>query len=117
MGPCPMSFVDQITAIVLTYNEEDNIGRTLAALPWVRRILVIDSGSSDRTLEIIRRVPQAEVVTKAFDSFAGQCNFGLSLVATPWVLSLDADYVVSEALSHEIEKLTPAQDTTGFRAS
>jgi glycosyltransferase involved in cell wall biosynthesis len=112
-----MSFVDQITAIVLTYNEEDNIGRTLAALPWVRRILVIDSGSSDRTLEIIRRFPQAEIVTRAFDSFAGQCNFGLSLVASPWVLSLDADYVVSEALSHEIEKLTPTEGTTGFRAS
>src|SRR5215471_6513132 len=112
-----MTFVDQITALVLTYNEEDNIGRTLAALRWIPRIQVIDSGSSDRTLEIIRGFPQAEVVTRAFDSFAGQCNFGLSLVASPWVLSLDADYVVSEALAREIEKLAPPEDTTGFRTS
>jgi glycosyltransferase involved in cell wall biosynthesis len=112
-----MSFVDQITALVLTHNEEDNIGRTLAALRWVRRILVIDSGSSDRTLEIIRRFPQAEVVTRAFDSFAGQCNFGLSLVGSRWVLSLDADYVVSDTLFHEIEKLSPTKDIIGFRAS
>lgn len=112
-----MSFVDRITAMVLTYNEEDNIGRTLAALRWVPRILVIDSGSDDRTLEIIRGFPQAEVVTRAFDSFARQCNFGLSLVASPWVLSLDADYVVSEALSLEIEGLAPAEDIAGLRAS
>jgi hypothetical protein len=56
-------------------------------------------------------------VTRAFDSFAAQCNFGLSLVATPWVLSLDADYVVSEALAHEIERLAPTEDIAGLRAS
>lgn len=112
-----MTFVDQITALVLTYNEEDNIGRTLAALRWVPRILVIDSGSNDRTLEIVSCFPQATVVTRAFDSFAGQCNFGLSIVATPWVLSLDADYVVSKALSREIESLAPGEDIAGLRAS
>src|SRR5262249_34070739 len=105
-----MTLVDQITALVLTYNEEDNIGRTLAALRWVPRILVIDSGSDDRTLEIVGGFPQAEVVTRHFDSFAGQCNFGLSLVASPWVLSLDADYVLSEALAREIESLAPGKD-------
>ena len=112
-----MTLADQITALVLTYNEADNIGRTLAALVWVPRILVIDSGSSDETLAIIARFPQAEVVTRAFDSFAAQCNFGLSQVASPWVLSLDADYVVSEALAREIETLTPPEEVSGFRAS
>jgi glycosyltransferase involved in cell wall biosynthesis len=112
-----MSFVDEITAMVLTYNEEDNIGRTLEALRWVPRILVIDSGSDDGTLQVVSRFPRAEVVTRAFDSFAGQCNFGLSLVASPWVLSLDADYVVSEALSLEIGRLAPAEDIAGLRAS
>lgn len=112
-----MTFVDQITALVLTYNEEDNIGRTLGALCWVPRILVIDSGSTDRTLEIVSGSSQAEVVTRVFDSFAGQCNFGLSIVASPWVLSLDADYVVSEALSREIEGLAPAEDIAGLSAS
>lgn len=112
-----MTLVDEVTALVLTCNEEDNIGRTLASVRWVPRILVIDSGSSDRTLAIVGRFPQAEVVARAFDSFAAQCNFGLSRVASPWVLSLDADYVVSESLAREIRSLAPAEGVGGFRAS
>jgi glycosyltransferase involved in cell wall biosynthesis len=112
-----MTLADQITALVLTYNEEDNIGRTLAALAWVPRILVVDSGSNDQTLTIIGRFPQAEVVIRAFDSFAAQCNFGLSRITSPWVLSLDADYEVSESLAREIETLVPAEEVSGFRAS
>jgi glycosyltransferase involved in cell wall biosynthesis len=111
-----MAVVDQLTALVLTYNEEDNIGRTLAALGWVPRVLVLDSGSTDRTLEIVARFPNARVATRTFDSFAGQCNFGLTLVEAPWVLSLDADYEVSEALAREIGGLEPAADVCGYRA-
>ena len=46
---------DQITAIILTYNEEDNIARTLDQLTWARQVLIVDSGSIDDTLEIVRR--------------------------------------------------------------
>jgi glycosyltransferase involved in cell wall biosynthesis len=112
-----MSLVEQITALVLTHNEEDNIGRTLDALRWVPRILVIDSGSTDRTLSIVGRFPQARVIGRDFDSFAGQCNFGLAQVASAWVLSLDADYVISEPLAREIHALMPSEDVSGFRAS
>ena len=112
-----MSIRDDITALILTYNEEDNIGRTLASVDWVPRILVVDSGSSDGTLAIIARFPQAEVIIRDFDSFAGQCKFGLSRIASPWVLSLDADYEVSRSLAREIQSLTPVQDVSGFRAS
>lgn len=112
-----MTFADQITALILTFNEEDNIGRTLAALGWVPRILVVDSGSSDETLSIVAHFPQAKVITRAFDSFATQCNFGLSQVASPWVLSLDADYEVSESFAREITMLAPPKDVSGFRAS
>jgi glycosyltransferase involved in cell wall biosynthesis len=112
-----MSLADQITALVLTYNEEDNIGRTLASLDWIPRILVIDSGSTDQTLAIIRRFPRARVITRTFDGFAAQCNFGLSQIASPWVLSLDADYEVSEALAREIQALAPTKDVGGFCAS
>ena len=112
-----MTLADQITALILTYNEKDNIGRTLASLSWVPRILVIDSGSTDETLAIIARFPQAEVVTRTFDGFAAQCNFGLSRVASPWVLSLDADYEVSESLTREIKTLAPTEEVSGFRVS
>ena len=107
---------EPVTAMVLTFNEEPNIGRTMDALSWVDEILVIDSGSTDATLAIVARSPKARVVTRTFDTFADQCNFGLAQVRTPWVLSLDADYEVSAALSREICSMTPAAGIDGYRA-
>lgn len=107
---------EPVTAMILTYNEEANIGRMIGALSWVDEILVIDSGSTDDTLAVIARFPKARIVTRTFDTFAQQCNFGLTQVRTPWVLSLDADYEVSEALSQEICSLRPAAGVDGFRA-
>ncbi len=106
-----------VTPLLITYNEAQNIGRTLARLAWARRIVIIDSGSTDETLAIAARHPQVEVVHRAFDSFADQCNFGLSLIRTDWVLSLDADYELSEGLVEEIAGLTPAAGVAGYRAA
>ena len=64
--------------MILTLNEEANIGRTLAKLTWAERILIVDSGSTDRTLEIVRQFPQAEVIRRDFDTAAVQCNCGLT---------------------------------------
>ena len=91
-----------LTALLLTYNEEANIERTLASLQWVPSIFVIDSGSTDLTLEILASDPKVTTVHRPFDSFADQCNFGLDLIKSEWVLSLDADYVVTPALAEEI---------------
>ena len=106
----------EITPMILTLNEEANIGRTLAKLTWARRILVIDSGSTDRTLEIVRQHPQAVVIRRDFDSAAAQCNFGLTHIDSEWVLSLDADYVLSDELISEIGSLRPADNIRGFWA-
>jgi len=92
----------RLTALLLTYNEEANIERTLAALQWVPNIFVIDSGSTDRTLEILASDPKVTTLHRPFDSFADQCNFGLDLIKSEWVLSLDADFVVTPALAEEI---------------
>jgi len=94
--------LDQVTPLILTYNEEANIVRTLAGLTWARRIVVVDSGSTDRTLEILREISTVEVVHRAFDSFASQCNFGLGLITTSWCLSLDADHVLTPAFTAEM---------------
>lgn len=112
-----MCLIDQITVIVLTYNEEANIGRALASVSWASRIVVIDSGSTDRTTGIVREHERAEIVTRHFDTFANQCNFGLSNVESEWVLSLDADYVLSPELIDEIKNLKPYPAISGYRAN
>lgn len=107
---------EQITPLVLTYNEAPNIARTLAKLSWARRIVVIDSGSTDATLQLLRNFPQVDVFDRPFTDFAAQCNFGLAQVQTPWVLSLDADYELSNSLVEEIGRLEDEASIAGYRA-
>jgi glycosyltransferase involved in cell wall biosynthesis len=108
--------LEDITPVIITYNEAPNIARTLDRLVWARRILVIDSGSNDGTVEIVRSYPQAEVVHRPFDDCASQWNFGNSQVARGWVMSLDADYELSDALEAELRGLRPSEATSGYRA-
>lgn len=96
-----------ITPVILTYNEAANIGRTLQRLTWADRIVVVDSFSTDETLDILSGYPQVEVYQRSFDTHATQWNYGLSLVETPWVLSLDADYCLSDDLVEEFTTLNP----------
>lgn len=109
--------IDHVTPLLITLDEAHNITRTLDMLRWARQILVIDSGSTDGTLEIMSRYPTVKVVNRSFDSFAEQCNFGLAQIKTEWVLSLDADYELSGPLVQELVQLEPPRDTAGYRAS
>ena len=106
-----------ITPMVLTFNEVANIGRTLEKLRWARRIVVVDSGSTDGTLELLASHPQAEIVRRPFDNFAEQCNFGLNQIRTDWVLSLDADYELSDELVEELRQLQETEGVAAYRAS
>jgi len=80
---------------------------------------VLDSGSDDATCEIVRATPNARLMSRAFDAHAAQWNHGLALLSAerPWVLSLDADYLLTERLVDEIAALSPDADTAGYRAS
>lgn len=111
--------LDRVTPLILTYNEEANLERTLAALAWAREIVVVDSGSTDRTLEILGRHANVRVVTRSFDTHAGQWQFALreTGVRTPWVLALDADYVLSDAVVAELGALEPPAGVAGYRAN
>jgi hypothetical protein len=106
-----------ITPLILTFNEKENIPRTLERLSWAKEVVVIDSGSTDGTVDLARAAhPNVRIVTRAFDSFAAQCNFGLTQINTEWVLSMDADYVLHPELIAEIQALDPAPDTAGYAA-
>jgi len=103
--------IEQITPLILTYNEAPNINRTLERLVWAKRIVVIDSFSDDSTLEILANYPQVEVYQRSFDTHTLQWNYGLAQINTEWILSLDADYILSEELIREIQILFERTDT------
>lgn len=105
-----------ITPVILTYNEAPNIGRTLEKLIWAKRIVVIDSHSTDETLEILENYSSVDVFKRGFDSHVLQWNYGLDQVETNWVLSLDADYVLSDELIAEIDQLEPDDNIAGYFA-
>jgi glycosyltransferase involved in cell wall biosynthesis len=106
--------LEQITPMILTYNEEANLQDTLDRLRWAKQILLVDSFSTDRTLDIASGFPQVRVVQRQFDHFADQCNFGLEQVDSPWVLSLDADYKCDDAFAAELAELDGIAD--GYQA-
>jgi glycosyltransferase involved in cell wall biosynthesis len=101
-----------ITPLVITFNEAPNIERNLEHLTWAQRIVVVDSFSTDETKTICSKFSKVHFVEHKFESFADQCNFGLELVGSPWVLSLDADYILTEELVAELQGLgvAPAFD-------
>jgi glycosyltransferase involved in cell wall biosynthesis len=108
----------ELTALIITFNERENIERTLAALSSIERIMIIDSFSTDYTLTLAMTMrPDITIFQRAFDSFAEQCNFGLTKISTPWVLSIDADYVLSSELVDEIKALEPEAEVSGYSAA
>lgn len=110
--------LEEITPLILTLNEEPNIERVLAPLAWARRVVVVDSGSTDDTLHILSRYANVRVFTRAFDAHASQWNFALTRtgIETDWILALDADYVLSEALIEEMRTLKVGSDVSGYAA-
>lgn len=110
--------LDQITPVILTFNEAPNIARTVERLAWARDIVVVDSFSDDQTLSVISRTPQARVFQREFDSHQNQWNFALNAtgIDSEWVLALDADYVLTPELIEELSHLKPAASTRGYLA-
>jgi len=106
-------------AIVLTRNEEANIGRSLQALSFVEQVIVVDSKSTDRTVEIAMGFANVRVLSRPFTSHADQWNFALSQVdpAASWVLALDADFLLTDAVIDEITALPDEGGPAGYWAS
>jgi len=108
--------LDDLTVLILTFNEEANIVRTLQSVSWAKNILVVDSFSSDKTSELLAGFPFVKVVRREFDTHADQWNYALGHVQTTWVLTLDADYVLPIGAEHVIQQAME-KETWGFSAS
>ncbi len=109
--------LDQVTPVILTYNEEANLGRCLARLGWARDIVVVDSLSTDRTKEIAMGFSNVRFLERHFDNHTAQWGFGLAQVKSDWVLSLDADYLMAEDFEAEVNALAPAPELAAYAVS
>ncbi len=105
-----------LTALILTWNEEENIARTLSHLGWLEKVIIIDSGSTDKTIELIQPFPNTVIYTRKFDTHAQQWNYGLSMCESEWVLSLDADYILTDAFIEETKKNLQSNNISAFNA-
>jgi len=109
-----MDVSNNITPLVLTFNEAPNIGRCLERLRWADRVIVLDSGSTDGTIEIAGGFPNVAVHHRPFDDHTTQWNHGVGLVNSEWVLSLDADYILTDTLTAELRSLEPSNDLAAY---
>lgn len=97
----------KISATIIAFNEERNIARVIESLRCCDEILVLDSGSNDRTVEIAGK-HGARVEEASWHGYAAQKNIAAGLAANDWILSLDADESLSEALEAEIWQIKKA---------
>jgi glycosyltransferase involved in cell wall biosynthesis len=111
--------LDEITPVLLTFNEGANIGRTLSCLTWAKDIVIVDSGSTDETLSILAKFPHVRVFHRPFDTHGNQWRYAIQEtgISTNWILRLDADYEVTEALKVELLRLDTTAAVDAYRIS
>ena len=98
-----------LSVAIVTLNEEENLARTLASVRFADEIVLVDSGSTDRTVEIARSFG-AKVFSEDWKGFAGQKNSAIDKCLSTWVLSLDADEELTNELQAEIRDMLEADE-------
>ena len=93
-----------ISAVIIAFNEENDIADAINSVAWADEVLVVDSESTDRTVEIAQSLG-AKVLVQSWLGFSAQKQFAVDAAANDWILSLDADERVSTALRDEIADL------------
>ncbi len=100
----------KISATIITFNEESNIGEACRSVAWADEILIVDSESTDRTREIAQQ-HGARVINRQWPGFAAQKQFATEQAAHDWIFSLDADERVSDELRTSVETLKDRPDS------
>jgi glycosyltransferase involved in cell wall biosynthesis len=104
-----------LSVAIVAQDEEANIGRTLASVRWANEIVLVDSGSKDRTCEIARQ-HGARVIVEPWRGYVAQKQYAVELCTKDWVLLLDADEEVSPGLAEEIRAaISDPNAVSGYR--
>src|SRR3990167_7107232 len=106
----------QLTVVILTYNEEIHIARAINNVAgWADNIIVLDSHSSDKTVDIAQQLG-AEIIVIKFDDYKNQRQFAIDFCKnkTEWMLFLDADEYLSDALKIEIKETLKNKNIVGY---
>lgn len=94
----------KISAVIITFNEEANVADAIASVDWADEILIVDSNSTDRTVDIAKALG-ARAIIREWRGFSDQKQFATDSAENDWILSIDADERVSPQLKAEIENL------------
>lgn len=106
-----MSPAQTLSVAIITKNEEANLSRTLASVQFADEIVIVDSASTDRTVEIARSF-NAKVYDEPWKGFSGSKNSAIEKCTGTWILSLDADEELSSKLQDQIKRLLPTNPPT-----
>jgi (heptosyl)LPS beta-1,4-glucosyltransferase len=105
--------VPRLAAVILTKNEEHNITDCLHSLSWADRLCVLDSGSTDSTVELARQAG-ADVQQRPFVNYADQRNAALEMFAAQWILFVDADERATPELGAEVRRAIEKESAVGW---
>lgn len=97
-----------VSATIITLNEADHIGAAIDSVSWASEVIVVDSGSTDTTVEIARG-KGARVITRPWNGYVDQKNHAAAIASHDWIFSLDADERVPPALATEIGTLLASE--------
>ena len=103
----------KITACVIAFNEERDIAECLASLTWCDEVIVVDSGSTDRTVAIAQDFG-ARIIVRPFEGFSAQKNFAADQARNDWILSVDADEILTPELRDELATTVASTSASGF---
>jgi glycosyltransferase involved in cell wall biosynthesis len=117
MHPKTSSGPPAISAVLITKNEAENLYDCLASLSFCDEIIVLDSGSTDETTDIAKRLGARVISTDQWLGFGPQKQKALSAATGTWVLSIDADERVSERLREEILEAVGKGESYSYRLS
>jgi len=102
---------NKLTALIITLNEEKNIRDLMHNLDFADEIIVVDSFSTDKTLEILKEFSNVKVYQHVFNNFSEQRNIAIDYATNEWVLFTDADERISDDLKQEIQDVLRSNDT------